>query len=62
MTVKELYTVCDNLYDSTMVKMFKANGVVDRMYMRDLVIRYGNNEVVWFELLQFGTCMIEVRL
>lgn len=36
MTVKELYMVCNNLYDNTPVKMVNASGEIDRMYMRDL--------------------------
>ena len=61
MTVKELYTVCNNLYDNTRVEIVDASGNFDFVYMRDLLIRYENNEVNWFTLLQNGMCMIELR-
>ena len=62
MTVKELYMVCNNLYDNTPVKMVNASGEIDRMYMRDFIKRYESYEVEWFDLLQNGMCIIEVRL
>lgn len=62
MTVKELYTVCNNLYDNTRVEIVDASGNFDFVYMRDLLIRHENNEVNWFTLLQNGMCMIELRL
>ena len=61
MTVKELYTVCNNLYDNTRVEIVDASGNFDCVYMRDLLIRHENNEVKWFNLLQNGMCMIELR-
>ena len=62
MTVKELYTACNNLYDNTRVEIVDARGNFDFVYMRDLLIRHENNEVNWFVLLQNGMCMIELRL
>jgi hypothetical protein len=62
MTVKELYMVCNNLYDNTPVKMLNASGEIDLMYMRDFIKRYESYEVEWFDLLQNGMCTIEVRL
>lgn len=61
MTVKELYMVCNNLYDNTPVKMINASGEIDHMYMRDFIKRYESYEVEWFDLLQNGMCMIELR-
>lgn len=34
MTVKELYTVCNNLYDNTRVEIVDASGNFDFVYMR----------------------------
>lgn len=62
MTVKELYMVCNNLYDNTPVKMLNASGEIDHMYMRDFIKRYESYEVECFDLLQNGMCTIEVRL
>ena len=60
MTVKELYTACNNLYDNTRVEIVDASGNFDFVYMRDLLIRHENNEVQWFALLQDGMCILEL--
>lgn len=62
MTVKELYTICLNISGNSWVNLFKANKNVDSMYMRELLKRYKNAEVEWFEFCKNNTYEMEVKL
>ena len=62
MTVKELYTICLNFGGNSWVNLFKGNKNVDSMYMRELLNRYENAEVEWFEFCKNNTYDMEVKL
>ena len=62
MTVKELYIKCLNFGDNSWVNLFKGNEKVGSMYMRELVKRYENAEVEWFEFCKNNTYYMEVKL
>jgi hypothetical protein len=62
MTVKELYIKCLNFGDNSWVNLFKDNEKVGSMYMRELVKRYENAEVEWFEFCKNNTYNMEIKL
>ena len=62
MTVKELYNICLNIDDNLWVNLFKGNENVDSMYMKELLKRYENAEVEWFEFCKNNTYEMEVKL
>lgn len=62
MTVKELYTICLNIGANSWVNLFKGNKNVDSMYIRELLIRYENAEVEWFEFCKNNTYEMELKL
>jgi hypothetical protein len=62
MTVKELYIKCLNFGDNSWVTLFKCNEKVGSMYMRELVKRYENAEVEWFEFCKNNTYNMELKL
>lgn len=62
MTVKELYDKCTNIADNSWVNLFRGNENVDCMYMKDLLKRYGESKVEWFEFRKNNSYDMEVRL
>lgn len=62
MTVKELYETCLNIADNTWVNLMRGNENIDCMYMKDLLKRYGDSKIEWFESYKNNMYDIEVRL